>query len=95
MKKLILLSFLVLLGCATEQKYHDKLDAWKGKSKADLVLEWGVPTDKYKADKTLELLEYKKSRTIYGGKFECKTTFIIKNNVVDQWKTEGNDCRSY
>ena len=95
MKKIIFLLSCILLGCATENKYHVQLDTWKGRSKADRVLEWGVPTDKYKADKKLELLEYKKSRTLYGGKFECKTTFVIKNNIVDSWKTEGNDCRSH
>ena len=95
MKKIIFLLPLILLGCATQEKYHAQLDTWKGRTKADLVLEWGVPTDKYKADKTLELLEYKKSQTIYGGRYECKTTFIIKNNIVDSWKTEGNYCRSF
>ena len=95
MKKLILLLTFVLFGCASEQKYHAQLDAWKGRSKSDLVLEWGIPTDKYKSDKTLELLSYTKSKTIYGGKFTCTTTFIIKNGIVDDWKTEGNNCTAY
>ena len=95
MKKLIIIFLLALLGCATQNKYAAQLNTWKGRSKADLVTEWGVPTHKYKANKSLELLEYQKSRTIFNGKFTCTTTFIIKNEVVDDWKTEGNDCTAY
>ena len=95
MKKLILLCTFILLGCATESKYHAQLNSWKGRPKADLVMEWGVPAHKYKANKNLELLEYTKSRKIYGGTFSCTTTFIIKNEIVDSWKTEGNDCTAY
>ncbi|MBQ4472473.1 MAG: hypothetical protein II942_04460 [Alphaproteobacteria bacterium] len=95
MKKLILLSFLTLLGCATESNYHDQLNMWVGRSKAVLIMEWGTPSYRYKLNQNIELLEYDKKRVFLGDDFECKTTFILKNNVVDSWKTEGNDCTSY
>ncbi|MBQ4472472.1 MAG: hypothetical protein II942_04455 [Alphaproteobacteria bacterium] len=95
MKKLILLTTLALLGCATETKYKTQLNTWIQSSKTDLVSHWGVPDKTYKPDKETELLAYKRSTKINKVKYWCTTTFILKNNIVDSWKTEGNDCTSY
>ena len=95
MKKVILLLCLVLLGCATESKYQTKLNSWLNRPKSELVLDWGIPNKTYKLDKKTELLAYKKEVKIQGVKYWCKTTFTVVDNVVTNWKNEGNDCRSY
>lgn len=95
MKKIIFLLCLILLGCATESKYQAKLNSWKDRSKSDLVLNWGVPDKTYKLDKNTELLAYKKEHKFQVVKYWCKTTFTIINGTVNNWKTEGNDCRSH
>ena len=95
MKKLILLCAFILFGCATESKYQAKLNSWLNRSKSELVLDWGIPNKTYKLDKKTELLAYKKTVKIQEKNYWCKTTFTVVDNIITNWKNEGNDCRSY
>ena len=61
MKKLYLLLFVLLSGCATSEGYNRILNTWLNSDKQNLIETWGVPTSTYKMNDHIEYLRY--SRT--------------------------------
>ena len=54
---------LLLLACASEAKYQEKVDAWIGAKEADLVAsEWGPPQNVYELQGGTRILTYSKTR---------------------------------
>lgn len=97
MRKSILLAFslLALCGCASTAKYEKNLSSWIGASEENLVTHWGTPESSYKVSDSVKTISF-----IYNGgqgeyqKYWCKTTFVLKNEVVDSWKYEGPSCKA-
>ena len=60
---------LLLLACASEAKYQEKVDAWIGAKEADLVAsEWGPPQKVYDLQGGTRILTYSKTQSS-GGAF--------------------------
>lgn len=98
MKKLYLLSILLLSGCCSEQKYVDLLNARMGMTENQLISEIGNPSTVYNmnGEKSLEY-KYENFFCNQYGCFThwCNTQYIIKNNHVYTWRYNGNQCCIY
>ena len=89
---------ILISGCATSEKYNQKLNTWLESPKDDLIMSWGIPDDSYTLDNGKELITYKRSNTSYYNgtsyHYYCNTTFTIENSNIVDWKWEGNNCVS-
>lgn len=98
MKKLVLLSFMLLSSCCTVAKYQQKLDATLGMEENELIEQLGNPTSVYDTPEKRSL-EYKNSNLVcnqYGCfTYWCNTQFMIKDGKIDRWSYKGNNCCSY
>lgn len=111
MKKIILvLSTLLVIGCATTAKYEASLKTWVGQSESRLVQTWGPPADTYEPKDGTKILTYRFdggqrttanynqfTRTVNANSYSywCKTSFYIDNfGVVSNWRWEGNSCKA-
>jgi len=102
MKKLLLLSMIILTGCATEAKYQAYLDSLIGISKDNIVEGLGKPDEEYTANGR-EFLTYKTNHgnSVYVNKYGsgystpryCNTTYILEKGKMVSWKYNGNTCR--
>jgi len=94
-----------LAGCATTSAYEHSLDAWKGRSQADLINARGAPAETFDSDGHTFLV-YLSSTVVpftfmpntlgahadhTKSKF-CTTVFDVSGGVVVDWALKGNDC---
>lgn len=108
LRKTLLLSVVILFfsSCASTSNYEKNLNVWIGHSESELVSQWGIPQS-YETPDGIRFLSYMNSSTSaitnkdYFGNYTtipishyCKTTFILKQGVVDQWQHEGDSCRN-
>ena len=80
MKKLILFLFVIvsLSGCISTQKI---MNSWIGRSRSDLILDWGPPTSGYASDgKGGEILLYN-----YGNNIYVPVNGIIVQSTVSRY----------
>lgn len=109
MKLAAFLAMAVLFNaCATTGKYLERCATWKGKSKSELILGWGPPTNSAQIDASSEWVEfYQTAGTVYNTNYGsllaggsetvtayCRTTFLIKDGIVQGGKIDGNACRA-
>lgn len=94
MKRLIILSLVVLAGCT------DRMAAWTGRPVDELVAKWGVPDGRMELKDGREVITYISSwtsnRHIYssgavaGRNKMCKKTFMIDpNGTIVDWSKTG------
>jgi len=79
-----IIGFGLLAGClATEQKYVQVLDTWKGESEQELVASWGVPDSVYQSSSSKpKYLTYNYRKTGYvPGISPTYQTSIIGNTA--------------
>ena len=69
MKRLLpLMATLLLVACASEAKYQEKVDAWIGAKETDLVAsDWGPPQRVYDLQDGTRILTYSKTQSSGGG----------------------------
>jgi hypothetical protein len=96
MNKLILLTALLLLGCATEQGYRDMLNSWGGKTGDSLIEAWGPPNPQKTFIKDNGDRVYTWDRWETGGWMPdwCSTIVTVgKEGLIHNLNYHGN-CRS-
>ena len=97
MKKLLLFLIVTtgfLTGCATREKYVNKLNTLVGKQESQLVSMWGMPTSMYEAD-GLRYLTYTRSETVYIAGTPAKTTTTYYLGKPIPFQTVGTSDYSY
>lgn len=80
MKKLYLLLFVLLSGCATSEGYNRILNTWLNSDKQNLIETWGVPTSTYKMNDHIEYLSY--SRTSISSIMVMFITGNVKQHLL-------------
>lgn len=84
---------VILTGCATEEKFRQKMDTWIGASMDDFVLQNGVPDSEYETSDGRKIYQFGWSRTETTGGFtytEPVTTYhtgIVGTDVVSTAST--------
>jgi hypothetical protein len=68
-RRLALLSLLLLAACAQGPGLQERLSVWVGRSEGDLVAEFGVPVRTYEADGR-RFLQYESRRTVARPGFD-------------------------
>lgn len=104
---LLAMTCWVMAACATTGRYEDSLDAWKGRSDADLIKSWGEPAEVFdsnghrflvylssRAEQFAPLPGKTGSHADYTKTWSCTTVFDIAAGHVVSWAIKGNDCRS-
>ena len=107
----IVVIMLLLASCATNQKYSDILGTWTGENVNDLITSWGPPSEEYtKPDGdviytwlfvggtqvTANYNSYLNMATANSVTYWCKSSFTVgDDNIVKNWRWEGNACRAY
>ena len=56
---------LLVLACATSQKYDQKLNSWIGKSEQSLVMAWGNPSAVKYVNESTKIFAYTKINEFY------------------------------
>lgn len=112
MLKTLIACLILLSGCVsmpTTQKYEAALGRQKGKTSAELVRSWGVPSSTmalsdgstayqyiWRNGSSGEVTRHYSSMEVDSASFQCKTTFFIgKDDKVMSSRWEGNACRAY
>lgn len=101
---------LAIVGCATTGKYEKVLESWIGSDVNTLIASWGPPSNEYvmpSGGKMYTWLwvggsqvvanynQYLNMVTARSVTYWCKTTFTVTpSGVVQNWRWEGNACRS-
>lgn len=97
-KLFVVLSLIIVSGCATSEGYNRILNTWLNSDKQNLIETWGVPTSTYKLNEHVEYISYLKTSISYINgniyNWKCETTFTIKDNKVTSWKYNGNSCEA-
>lgn len=63
----VIVSVVLLAGCATVDGYKQVVESWDGSKARELIASWGVPTRDYEID-GVRFIEYDDRRTInYAG----------------------------
>jgi hypothetical protein len=107
---LITLITLIISSCATTANYTEIVKSWQGSDINRLISSWGPPSDVYtmpNGNKMYTWLYTNNSlvTTNYNQwlnrletrqvQYWCKTTFTAnKNDIIIDWRWEGNACRS-
>lgn len=97
MKKLLLFLMVItalLTGCATREKYVNRLNTLVGKQESQLVSMWGLPTSMYEAD-GLRYLTYTRSETVSTDGTPGKTTTTYHLGRPITFTTVGTSGYSY
>ncbi len=99
MKKLILLSAILLSGCCTQMNYAKKLSSFIGQPEINLIATLGHPVSMYPmgAYKSLEYHDQSKF-CLTNNQCElrwCTTQFFVKNGIVENFTFKGNYCCSF
>jgi len=95
--KICLILTMLLMGCATTEKYEAKLNVWVGRNINDLTNAWGYPQSSFKAPDGNMVYVYGRQINVSNyGSFVCTAYFEVDNkNIVVKWRHEGNDCNSF
>jgi len=109
-KSIIIALVLSIAGCATSANYEKKLNSWMGADVNRLISSWGPPSDEYTMPNGSKMYTwlwiggtrvfanynyYLKMVTAGSVTYWCKTTFTASpSGVVNDWRWEGNSCRS-
>jgi hypothetical protein len=102
-KKILLITFISLIGCSTVANYEANLQTWVGQTEQALEAGWGVPSSIVISGNT-RFITYAKNDGVYvqGGYWGravtplyCSTIFSIRSNIVVQAQFQGNECTSY
>jgi hypothetical protein len=112
MPKILAVCAVLLSSCVsmpTAQKYAAAVGKQKGKTSAELVRGWGVPSSTmalsdgstayqyvWRNGSSGEVTRHYSSVEVDSTSFWCKTTFFIgKDDKVASARWEGNACNSY
>ena len=95
---LMLAASLALGGCGhhhstaeTAGRYDAELQQWVGRTEAELLRSWGVPTHSQLLSQGGQALEYVRQR---GDVVDCTTLFTTNVlGVIDTWTWRGDRCR--
>jgi hypothetical protein len=106
---LVLLILVCLAGCATTRRYESMVDSWNGKTAAELISEWGPPSEvKTLADNTKSYSYVRREKITpptpngrttaseaHTGRISCTTEFLVNaDGVITGWTLTGYDCRT-
>lgn len=107
---IIIASLLGITGCATTGKYEKVLKSWMGNDVNGLIASWGPPSDEYVMPNGTKMYtwlrvggtrvvanynEHLNMVTAGSVTYWCKTTFTVTpSGVIQNWRWEGNACRS-
>jgi hypothetical protein len=94
LSQVLLLSSLLLVGCATTQNYEKVLDTWVGAKETELVSNWGVPDGFYESGST-KYLTYKNSSSGYVEGTPANYTTTIVGGMAYTTSSGGTSGYSY
>jgi len=84
MKKLYLLFFAMLAGCATTAGYEAILNTWVGSSEENLISTWGAPQSTYELNGGGKILTYENRRNVQiGGIPITKPVTTYSNGTIN------------
>jgi hypothetical protein len=91
MKKILLILFMLVTGCATEQKYIDYCNAFRGAREKSVIQFWGIPNKTYEADGYKYLTYFNHDavythasyNTIYSGNYANTTGYSSRPVDLD------------
>jgi hypothetical protein len=103
-------TLLVLSSCATTAKYEKKLQSWVGSSEEQLIMSWGVPSQTYQMPNGGKALvfgfqgqttsyatynQFMNGYQVWSNTPVCVTTFFVDPaGLINNWRWQGNSCRS-
>lgn len=92
-------------GCATTGAYEQSLDAWKGRSNADLIEARGTPAETFDSNGhrflvylSSTIVPFSSMPNTLGAHADhtkskfCTTVFDTSQGVVVGWAIKGDDC---
>lgn len=99
---------LVFCGCATEGKLREQLAEWEGKKIDRFIMRFGPPETQAELSNGNKMLQWTVNRgtvawgtanrytaSTYGMEVGCHIRFIVdKENTVQEWSFEGNNCKA-
>ena len=80
----------------TQEGYTQAMESWENATEAQLIKQWGIPTQTYEVDGQKYLLYKRENNFTSGGNsyhFYCDTTFTIEKGIIVYWKYNGNNCK--
>lgn len=102
---------VLVAACATTGKYERTLKSWMGSDVNRLITSWGPPSNEYVMPNGSTMYtwlwiggtrvvanynQYLNMVTAGSVTYWCKTTFTASpSGVIENWRWEGNACRSY
>lgn len=101
---------ITISSCATTANYNETVKSWEGSDINRLITSWGPPSDVYTMPNgnkmytwlyvsnslvTTNYNQYLNRLETRQIQYWCKTTFTAnKNDIITNWRWEGNSCRS-
>jgi hypothetical protein len=96
-KKLLVVSLLLLSGCASEANFRNMLTTWQGQHVDNLVSAWGPPASSYPLSSGGRVLEYKfwQSGSIPITVPTTQETYHTGNMQTQGWGIGSNYSSNY
>ena len=103
----ICLVSLMMIGCATVEKFESNLNSWIGRSESELVARWGIPTATYESSGTKYVVYRRSGGVVVMSQYSemlgaqltnasqewCETTFTVDSvGLIRRWNWRGNSC---
>ena len=82
MKKIIFILILVIILSSCASYTGENLKRYIGFTNDELIIDYGIPDSEKMLDSGDKLIEYVKSRTVYGATTTGYIRFILKDNIV-------------
>jgi hypothetical protein len=82
-----ILATLFFCGCATTEKFEERLNGYIGATEDKLVAEWGIPEKTYELKNGKKALEFLSKSTVYTGGY----AYVTPQTSYQTGKIDGKD----
>lgn len=97
MKYFLIIFFLLILGCATTEKYSKICDSWIGHDINALIRKWGYPKESFALPNGNKVYVFYDSRSVYipQHKTPTRSTYNVYGNTIYGTTTGGQTYGGY